>query len=171
MRGCSSLRRGGSAKGSILASEVGLTTLEVVRGALGATTEEMKSIVMRASFSPLLTLSGDLSCAVLDGKGQVVAQGNDIPVHLGAMPFTAQGILSKIPAEDIAPGDVLITNDPYVGGTHLSDVTVMSPVFEPSSLARRRGRIGRQLEGDGWGDQGRPADPPGQTRRGKRARR
>jgi N-methylhydantoinase B len=134
MRGCSSLRRGGSAEGSILASEVGLTTLEVVRGALGATTEEMKSIVMRASFSPLLTLSGDLSCAVLDGKGQVVTQGNDIPVHLGAMPFTAQGILSKIPAEDIAPGDVLITNDPYVGGTHLSDVTVMSPVFDEEGL-------------------------------------
>lgn len=125
------MNRGGR---STLASEVGLTTLEVVRGALGATAEEMKSIVMRASFSPLLTLSGDLSCAVLDGEGQVVAQGNDIPVHLGAMPFTARGILDRIPPEDIAPGDVLITNDPYAGGTHLPDVTVMSPVFDEGGL-------------------------------------
>ena len=120
--------------GNGLASDTGLTTLEVVRGALGAVAEEMKSIVMRASFSPLLNLSGDLSCAVLDSRGQVVAQGNDIPVHLGAMPFTARGVLDRIPAEELAPGDVTITNDPYVGGTHLPDVTLMSPVFDEEGL-------------------------------------
>ena len=120
--------------GNGLASDTGLTTLEVVRGALGAVAEEMKSIVMRASFSPLLNLSGDLSCAVLDRRGQVVAQGNDIPVHLGAMPFTARGVLDRIPAEELAPGDVTITNDPYVGGTHLPDVTLMSPVFDEEGL-------------------------------------
>jgi len=128
------LKRRSNTEGSRLSSNAGLTTLEVVRGALGAIAEEMKSIVMRASFSPLLTLSGDLSCAVLDNRGQVVAQGNDIPVHLGAMPFTAQGILDSIPREDLAPGDVMITNDPYVGGTHLPDVTLMSSIFDEEGL-------------------------------------
>jgi N-methylhydantoinase B len=128
------LKRDGSVQRPGFASEGDLTTLEIVRGALGAIAEEMKSIVMRASFSPLLTLSGDLSCAVLDNRGQVVAQGNDIPVHLGAMPFTARGILDSIPVGDLAPGDVMITNDPYVGGTHLPDVTLMSPVFDEAGL-------------------------------------
>lgn len=128
------MKRRSSVNTAGLGSDVGPTTLEVVRGALNAIAEEMKSVVMRASFSPLLTLSGDLSCAILDNRGQVVAQGKDIPVHLGAMPFTARGILDKIPVEDLAPGDVLITNDPYAGGTHLSDVTVMSPVFDEAEV-------------------------------------
>lgn len=105
-------------------------TLEIVRGALTSIAEEMKSVVMRASFSPLLNLSGDLSCAILDPNGDVVAQGNDIPVHLGAMPFTVRGLLSDPLTRDLAPGDVLMTNDPYVGGNHLPDVTLVSPVFE-----------------------------------------
>ena len=74
-------------------------TFEVVRGGLYAICEEMKSVMMRASFSPLLSLSADLSCAILDQKGDVVAQGNDIPVHLGAMPFSAKGIIDAFPLE------------------------------------------------------------------------
>ena len=72
-------------------------TFEVVRGGLYAICEEMKSVMMRASFSPLLSLSADLSCAILDQKGDVVAQGSDIPVHLGAMPFSAKGIIEAFP--------------------------------------------------------------------------
>jgi N-methylhydantoinase B len=106
-----------------------LTTFEVVHGALRVVTEEMKSVVMRASFSPLLSLSGDLSCAILDPAGEVVVQGDDIPVHLGSMPFTARGILGRIPAGELQPGDALMSNDPYLGGNHLPDVTVMSPLF------------------------------------------
>ncbi|MGH3318812.1 MAG: hydantoinase B/oxoprolinase family protein [Streptosporangiaceae bacterium] len=111
-----------------------VTTFEIVRGALSAVAEEMKSVVMRASFSPLLSLSGDLSCAVLDRAGGVVAQGDDIPVHLGAMPFTARGVLGQVPPEDFSPGDAVMTNDPYLGGNHLPDVTVMSPVFADDEL-------------------------------------
>ena len=80
-------------------------TFEVVRGNLCAICEEMKSVIMRASFSPLLSLSADLSCALLDPSGAVAAQGNDIPVHLGAMPFTARGVLAAIPAAQWQPGD------------------------------------------------------------------
>lgn len=111
-----------------------LITFEVVRGALSGIAEEMKNLVMRGSFSPLLSLSGDLSCAVADRDGNVVAQGEDIPVHLGAMPFTLRGLLADPRTAPLVPGDVLITNDPYVGGNHLPDVTVVTPVFHEDEL-------------------------------------
>lgn len=111
-----------------------LITFEIVRGALSGIAEEMKNVVMRGSFSPLLSLSGDLSCAVADRDGNVVAQGEDIPVHLGAMPFTLRGLLADPRTAPLVPGDVLITNDPYAGGNHLPDVTVVTPVFHDGAL-------------------------------------
>jgi N-methylhydantoinase B len=105
-------------------------TFEVVRGGLYAICEEMKSVMMRASFSPLLSLSADLSCAILDHAGDVVAQGNDIPVHLGAMPFSAKGILKAFPLETWQPGDAVLSNDPYSGGSHLPDMTLLTPIFD-----------------------------------------
>ncbi len=109
-------------------------TFEVVRSGLYAICEEMKSQIMRASFSPLLSLSADLSCALLDRVGNVVAQGNDIPVHLGAMPFSARGILSRYPIETWRPGDAVLCNDPYSGGSHLPDMTLLSGAFAHGRL-------------------------------------
>lgn len=109
-------------------------TFEVVRSGLYAICEEMKSHIMRASFSPLLSLSADLSCALLDRNGNVVAQGNDIPVHLGAMPFSARGILAKYPADTWQPGDAVLCNDPYSGGSHLPDMTLLSGAFAGGKL-------------------------------------
>ena len=109
-------------------------TFEVVRSDLYAICEEMKSVMMRASFSPLLSLSADLSCAILDHRGDVVAQGNDIPVHLGAMPFSAKGILESFELDSWKPGDAVLSNDPYSGGSHLPDMTLLSPIFDASSV-------------------------------------
>jgi len=109
-------------------------TFEVVRGGLYAICEEMKSVMMRASFSPLLSLSADLSCAILDHNGDVVAQGNDIPVHLGAMPFSAKGIIEAFPLETWRPGDAVLNNDPYSGGSHLPDMTLLTPVFDDDGV-------------------------------------
>ncbi|HWA50159.1 MAG TPA: hydantoinase B/oxoprolinase family protein [Dongiaceae bacterium] len=109
-------------------------TFEVVRNGLYAICEEMKSKIMRASFSPLLSLSADLSCAVLDAEGNVVAQGNDIPVHLGAMPHSARGILKRFPAETWRPGDAVLCNDPYSGGSHLPDMTLLTGAFAGGTL-------------------------------------
>ena len=109
-------------------------TFEVVRGGLYAICEEMKSVMMRASFSPLLSLSADLSCAILDHKGDVVAQGNDIPVHLGAMPFSAKGVLAAFPLETWRPGDAVLNNDPYSGGSHLPDMTLLTPIFDADGV-------------------------------------
>jgi N-methylhydantoinase B len=113
---------------TIIASDP--VTFEVVRGGLYAICEEMKSVMTRAAFSPLLSLSADLSCALLDADGDVVAQGNDIPVHLGAMPFAAKGILARFPVDDWRPGDVALSNDPYCGGSHLPDMTMVTPIHD-----------------------------------------
>jgi len=118
----------------VLALATDPITFEVVRSGLYAICEEMKSRIMRASFSPLLSLSADLSCALLDREGNVVAQGNDIPVHLGAMPFSARGILSRYPAETWQPGDAVLCNDPYSGGSHLPDMTLLSGAFADGKL-------------------------------------
>ncbi len=109
-------------------------TFEVIRSGLYAICEEIKSHIMRASFSPLLSLSADLSCALLDRDGNVVAQGNDIPVHLGAMPFSARGILKRYPADTWQPGDAVLSNDPYSGGSHLPDMTLLSGAFADGKL-------------------------------------
>ncbi len=109
-------------------------TFEVVRSALSAICAEMKSVIMRTSFSPLLSLSADLSCALLDARGRVVGQGKDIPVHLGAAPFTMRAVLAAFPLATWRAGDGVIVNDPYAGGTHLPDVSLVMPIFHGDVL-------------------------------------
>jgi len=109
-------------------------TFEVIRNGLYAICEEMKTVLMRTSFSPLLSLSADLSCAILDLTGNVAAQGNDIPVHLGAMPFTGRAVLAAYPLATWEPGDAVLVNDPYLGGTHLPDMSLLMPVFHGGEL-------------------------------------
>lgn len=121
---------------------------EVVRSALYAICTEMKSVIMRASFSPLLSLSADLSCALLDARGHVVAQGNDIPVHLGAVPFTVRAALEAFPLQSWVAGDGVLLNDPYAGGTHLPDMSLMMPIFQKDRL------IGFSLSRVHWPDVG-----------------
>lgn len=109
-------------------------TFEVVRSALYAICADMKFVIMRTSFSPLLSLSADLSCALLDATGRVVGQGRDIPVHLGAVPFTVRAVFEAFPIAGWRPGDGVIVNDPYAGGTHLPDVSLIMPVFHGETL-------------------------------------
>ncbi len=109
-------------------------TFEVARSALYAICAEMKSVIMRTSFSPLLSLSADLSCALLDSHGKVVAQGRDIPVHLGAAPFTVRAAFDVFPVESWKAGDGVILNDPFSGGTHLPDVSLIMPIFGEGAL-------------------------------------
>ena len=104
-------------------------TFEVVNSALHAICAEMKSVIMRTSFSPLLSLSADLSCALLDIDCNVIAQGVDIPVHLGAARFTGHAALARYPIETWKEGDGVLLNDPYEGGTHLPDMSLLTPIF------------------------------------------
>jgi len=99
-----------------------------------ACAEEMGVTLMRTAHSPNIKERLDHSCAIFDRDGRLVAQAAHIPVHLGSMPRAVEAALAAGP---LAPGDVVLLNDPYAGGTHLPDLTLVSPVFLPR--ARRPG--------------------------------
>jgi N-methylhydantoinase B len=109
-------------------------TLEVIRNALTATAEEMSLVVMRSARSPLLREAGDLSSALTDAEGEMIAQGRDIPMHLGVLCFTVKEFLKRVPAAALAPGDVWFLNLPEIGGNHLPDVKAIRPIFSSRRL-------------------------------------
>jgi N-methylhydantoinase B len=101
------------------------TTLEIYRALFTSVAEEMGVALRRTAFSPNIKERRDYSCAVFDAKGRVIAQGDHMPVHLGSMPMAVAAALAEI---ELAPGDVVALNDPFAGGTHLPDVTLVMPV-------------------------------------------
>ena len=107
-------------------------TFEVVKNSLYAVAEEMKVVLAKTAYSPILKVAGDYSCGVFDAAGDMVAQGPDLPIHLGSMPDAVRAVVRAW--DDIEPGDVFIHNDPYFGGSHLPDVNVVSPAFVEGSL-------------------------------------
>jgi len=109
-------------------------TLEVVRHAIYAIAEEMSLIIMRSARSPLLKEAGDLSSALTDARGRLIAQGRDIPIHLGVMGFTVKEFLRRVPRRELRNGDVWYLNLPEVGGNHLPDVKAIRPVFAGGRL-------------------------------------
>ncbi|OGD21626.1 MAG: hypothetical protein A2W03_16935 [Candidatus Aminicenantes bacterium RBG_16_63_16] len=100
--------------------------LEIFKSLFVSIAEEMGVTLCRSSFSPNIKERRDFSCAVFDAAGRTVAQGDHLPVHLGAMPLS---VLSAIENEAFEPGDTVILNDPFRGGTHLPDITLVTPVF------------------------------------------
>ena len=100
---------------------------EVVKNALYSAAEEMKIVLAKTAYSPLLKVAGDYSCGIFDGAGDMVAQGPDLPIHLGSMPDAVRAVIATHP--EVEPGDVFIHNDPYHGGSHLPDVNVVAPAF------------------------------------------
>src|ERR1700687_784983 len=100
-------------------------TLEIYRALYTSVAEEMGIALRRTAFSPNIKERRDYSCAVFDSAGRVIAQGDHMPVHLGSMPMAVPAALRTV---EIHPGDVVILNDPFAGGTHLPDVTLVMPV-------------------------------------------
>jgi N-methylhydantoinase B len=96
--------------------------LQVLGSALGSIAEEMGAVLIRSSFSANIKERRDCSAALFDERGRMIAQAEHIPVHLGAMPDAVEAVMRHDPA----PGDVFVLNDPYSGGTHLPDVTLVS---------------------------------------------
>jgi len=90
--------------------------------------EEMGVVLRKSSFSPNIKERRDFSCALFNATGQLVAQAEHIPVHLGAMPYSVQAVLKEF-EDNLSDGDDVILNDPYRGGTHLPDITMVSPIF------------------------------------------
>jgi N-methylhydantoinase B/oxoprolinase/acetone carboxylase alpha subunit len=110
-------------------------TLAVFNALFASVAEEMGVALGRTAHSPNIKERRDYSCAVFDDGGRLVAQAAHIPVHLGTMP---EAVRAALPLAPFAPGDVVILNDPYLGGTHLPDVTMVSPVFAAPERGRRR---------------------------------
>jgi N-methylhydantoinase B len=102
------------------------TTLEIYRALYTSVAEEMGLALRRTAFSPNIKERRDYSCAVFDARGQVIAQGDHMPVHLGSMPMAVTAALDAV---ELEPGDVVVLNDPFAGGTHLPDVTLVSGVY------------------------------------------
>jgi N-methylhydantoinase B len=104
-------------------------SVEVVRQGLASIAEEMTLIVMRAARSPALREAGDLSSALTDSQGGIIAQGKDLPSHLGVMASTVKTVLAHVGSENLREGDVWIVNQPHVGGNHLPDVKLIRPIY------------------------------------------
>lgn len=102
-------------------------TLEVYRHRFAGVAEEMGVTLRRTGYSPNIKERLDFSCALFDRAGRMVAQAAHIPAHLGAMPASVTTILDRFPHWE--PGDTVIVNDPFDGGNHLPDITMISPVF------------------------------------------
>ena len=107
--------------------------LEVYRHRFAGVAEEMGATLQRTGYSPNIKERLDFSCAIFDASGAMVAQAAHIPVHLGAMPASCLAALRAV--RTWRPGDVVALNDPYEGGNHLPDITMVSPVFADDTLA------------------------------------
>jgi N-methylhydantoinase B len=100
--------------------------LAIFQNAVHSIAEEMGAALRRTALSPNIKERRDYSCAVFDGQGRVIAMGDHMPVHLGSMPMSVDAAVEAI---RFAPGDIAILNDPYAGGTHLPDITMVLPIF------------------------------------------
>ena len=106
--------------------------LEIFKSLFSSVAEEMGVSLRRSAFSPNIKERRDYSCAVFNGKGVLIAQGDHMPVHLGSMPMSVRAALEIL---QLGPGDIAVLNDPYAGGTHLPDVTMVAGCFGGSGSA------------------------------------
>src|SRR5258708_7091710 len=115
--------------------------LEIFKSLFHSIAEEMGAALRRTAFSPNIKERRDYSCAVFDGAGEVIAMGDHMPVHLGSMPMSVRAAIDACAME---PGDVVMLNDPFRGGTHLPDITLVAPVYVQErrawSTGTQRGR-------------------------------
>jgi N-methylhydantoinase B len=115
--------------------------LEIFKNLYHSIAEEMGAALRRTAFSPNIKERRDYSCALFGGGGQVVAMGDHMPVHLGSMPMSVR---AAIEGRELAPGDMVMLNDPFAGGTHLPDITLVAPVYvQQRARARRPAGFGR----------------------------
>lgn len=109
--------------------------LEVMRHVFASIAEEMGVALMRSAFSPNIKERRDYSCALFDAQGEMVAQAAHIPVHLGSTPMSVRAALDAFP-QGIPSGEHVLLNDPYAGGTHLPDLTLVTPVYDEAGEVR-----------------------------------
>jgi N-methylhydantoinase B len=131
--------------------------LELVKHALDAIVDEMAIALVRTAYSNNLKNSMDMSCALCDAQGRLIAQGMTLPLHLGSIPDAMHYFLRKF-GGSVRPGDVFILNDPYEGGTHLPDFYIVKPVYRGDSLVGWAATVGHQLDVGGMTPGGNGCD-------------
>jgi N-methylhydantoinase B len=109
--------------------------LEIFKSLYSSVAEEMGVSLRRSAFSPNIKERRDYSCAVFNQDGVLIAQGDHMPVHLGSMPMSVRAALETV---ELGPGDIVVLNDPYAGGTHLPDVTMVAAVYREGDKGRGR---------------------------------
>jgi N-methylhydantoinase B len=117
-----------------LAPDIDPVRFEVIRNALLAITEEMGATLRRAAYSTNIKTRGDFSCAFFDKELRTIAQAFAQPSHLGSLAHIVPRAIRAYGAADLAPGDGILVNDPYLGGVHLNDITLITPVFHEGTL-------------------------------------
>ncbi len=123
-------------------------SLAVLIARLSGIAEEMGAVLQRSAFSPNIKERADCSAAVFGPDGSILAQAEHIPVHLGSMPASVKAVIDELGSR-MGPGDQAIVNDPFAGGTHLNDVTIVAPCFTAQrSLAHPGGASGAGTPGD-----------------------
>jgi len=110
-----------------MSASVDPITRSVVQHRLSSIVAEMGEAMLRTSYSQILNSSRDFSLAICAVQSRLIAQADHIPVHVGALPWATRAVEQRF--KDVAPGDVILMNDPYHGGSHLPDVTAFVPVF------------------------------------------
>jgi N-methylhydantoinase B len=131
--------------------------LELLKHAVDAIVDEMAIALVRTAYSNNLKNSMDMSCALCDAQGRLIAQGMTLPLHLGSIP-DAMGCITLKFGASVRPGDIFILNDPYEGGTHLPDFYIVKPVWRNDALIGWAATIGHQLDVGGMTPGGNGCD-------------
>ncbi|MEX0653223.1 MAG: hydantoinase B/oxoprolinase family protein [Phycisphaeraceae bacterium] len=116
---------------NVPAADLDAVELEIFKHLFASIAEEMGVRLMRSAYSPNIKERRDFSCALFDAQGDMIAQAAHIPVHLGSAPLSVKAVLQAFPPAAMRPGERFIVNDPFAGGTHLPDITVIAPCFVP----------------------------------------
>lgn len=121
-------------------------TLEVMKNRFFAIAEEMGAALIRTAYSTNIKDRRDCSCALFDIRGDTIAQAEHIPIHSGVLPWGVKGALKRIEKESLKPGDMIMHNDPFIGGTHLPDIILFSPVFFEGRLIAFVGNLAHHVD-------------------------
>ena len=138
--------------------EIDPITLEIVKNGFIFAAEEMNVIVVKTAYSSVVREVLDVSCSIFDRQGRCVAQAAAIPIHLGSMQIAVKEVLDNhISPDNWEDGDVIIMNDPYLGGTHLPDIQIYTPVFYEGEMVAICGTIAHHADVGGMA----PGSTPG----------
>lgn len=133
-------------------------TLEVMRNAFQSVAEEMGAALIRTALSTNIKDRRDCSTAVYTKEGSLVAQAEHIPLHLGLMPTVVKAVMAQYPPEKLDPGDTIVINDPYISGSHLPDVCLISPVYVGDRLVAILANLAHHVDIGGIAPGGMPAN-------------